>query len=436
MITNLTTSTVYSILGNNSSLVPLAMKDIANSCGLTAASYMSGDKAEGKDRFIDEFGTQAIWLWGIPAYKKAIDLTLFKFAGLDAKVDARILKDANILNAAIEAAPTEQIKNSLKNVANHQSKFKAFAMTKFALSTALTALTYLGLTKFRHNYTENQIKKDILNKQQAQKDSFIKKSSQEVPFASAFADVHGINKKGVAPAFTGGMQDFIFDPVKNLMIVDGIITGERLSHSKNPQDFFGYVIKEGSFWAFMYLAGPLIAKALEKSADKKGKSIDLDARVIFNEQLKNSFKDGSIKAHLAEFKAADISDVAAYKFAVKPQNKNLVVEFAKQSDIIELLKDSDKVDTRRFINLDDLRGVAGKLEKLFGQYEASGESLDEFFKSVQKLKKGAIWKNIGSCIGALGILAPAIMLLTRKFGSGSEYQVRKDLEKKMNANSN
>ena len=407
MITNLTTSTVYSILGNNSSLVPLAMKDVANSCGLTAASYMSGDKAEGKDRFIDEFGTQAIWLWGIPAYKKAIDLTLFKFAGLDAKVDARILKDANILNAAIEAAPT-----------------------------ALTALTYLGLTKFRHNYTENQIKKDILNKQQAQKDSFIKKSSQEVPFSSAFADVHGINKKGAAPAFTGGMQDFIFDPVKNLMIVDGIITGERLSHSKNPQDFFGYVIKEGSFWAFMYLAGPLIAKALEKNADKKGKSIDLDARVIFNEQLKNSFKDGSIKAHLAEFKAADVSDVAAYKFAVKPQNKNLVVEFAKQSDIIELLKGSDKVDTRRFINLDDLRGVAGKLEKLFGQYEASGESLDEFFKSVQKLKKGAIWKNIGSCIGALGILAPAIMLLTRKFGSGSEYQVRKDLEKKMNVNSN
>ena len=204
---------------------------------------MSGDKAEGKDRFIDEFGTQAIWLWGIPAYKKAIDLTLFKFAGLDAKVDARILKDANILNAAIEAAPTEQIKNSLKNVANHQSKFKAFAMTKFAVSTALTALTYLGLTKFRHNYTENQIKKDILNKQQAQKDSLIKKSSQEVPFSSAFADVHGINKKGAAPAFTGGMQDFIFDPVKNLMIVDGIITGERLSHSKNPQDFFGYVIK-------------------------------------------------------------------------------------------------------------------------------------------------------------------------------------------------
>ena len=229
------------------------------------------------------------------------------------------------------------------------------------------------------------------------------------------------------------MQDFIFDPVQNLMIVDGIITGERLSHAKNPQDFFGYVVKEGSFWAFMYFAGLLIAKALEKAADKKGKSIDLDARVIFNEKLKEAFKDGSIKAHLDEFKAADLSDVDVYKFAVKPENKNLVVEFAKQSDIIELVKGSDKVDTRRYIDLGNLRGVGQKLEKLLGQYEKSGDTLDEFFKSVRSLKKGAILKNIGSCIGALGILAPAVMLISRKFGTGSDYQVRKDIEKQFNA---
>ena len=78
------------------------------------------------------------------------------------------------------------------------------------------------------------------------------------------------------------------------MIVDASITGERLTHARNPQDFFGYVIKEGSFWAFMYFAGPMISKALEKHADKKGKSIDLDARVIFNDKLKESFKNGTL----------------------------------------------------------------------------------------------------------------------------------------------
>ena len=48
MIPQLTASTIYSTLGNNSSLVPLAIKDIANSCGLTTASYIAGDKVEGK----------------------------------------------------------------------------------------------------------------------------------------------------------------------------------------------------------------------------------------------------------------------------------------------------------------------------------------------------------------------------------------------------
>ena len=42
-VTVSTASKIYSVLGNNSSLVPLAMKDVANSCGLTAASYLAGD---------------------------------------------------------------------------------------------------------------------------------------------------------------------------------------------------------------------------------------------------------------------------------------------------------------------------------------------------------------------------------------------------------
>lgn len=418
MIPAITSSTIYSKLGNNSSLVPLAIKDIANSCGLTAASYMSGDKNEGKDRFIDEFGTQAIWLWGIPAYKKIMDLAMFKPAKLDPKVDVRIFKNPEILIAAKEFAPTKAIKESLEYAASHQKLAKNLNLAKFAASTILTTLTYFGLTKFRHKYTENQIKKELEQEKQLKKDTFTNgnKPSQ--------------NTNGKDVPFTGGFQDFIFDPVKNLMIVDGSITGERLTHARNPQDFFGYAIKEGSFWAFMYLAGPMRSKALEKQADKKGKSIDLDARVIFNEDLKTSFANGTLKKHLEQFKLADKSDVDIYKFAVNPKNKNIVVDFAKKSDVIGLIKGSDSVvDTRKYIDLGELRGVSSKLEKLLTQYEKSGETLDDFFKSVRSLKKGAVLKNIGACIGALGVLAPAIMLLVRQFSP--EYQVKKDIEEKL-----
>ena len=100
-VTVSTASKIYSVLGNNSSLVPLAMKDIANSCGLTAASYMAGDTHEGKDRFIDEFGTQAIWLFGIPVYKKALDLAKKEW-GEDSSVQFSIEeKKGNIYYIAV-----------------------------------------------------------------------------------------------------------------------------------------------------------------------------------------------------------------------------------------------------------------------------------------------------------------------------------------------
>lgn len=430
MIPKITASTVYSKLGDNSSLVPLAIKDIANSCGLTAASYMSGDNAEGKDRFIDEFGTQAIWLWGIPVYKKLLDIALFKQAKLDPEVDARILKNKDILQAAKEMAPTESIKNSLKAVAENQSKFKALTVAKFAASTILTAGTYLGLTKFRHNYTESKIKKDYFEKMKKQQMNGY--NTENIPFSSAFSHVHKQNKNSKNVAFTGGVQDFIFDPVKNLMLVDGAITGERLTHAKNPQDFLGYVIKEGFFWAFMYFAGPALSKALEKFADQKGKSIDLDSRVIFGKDLEKAFngKDsGIMPKQIQEFKKAAKSDLELYKFAVKPENKNLIIKMAKDSGIITLADGSELVDTRKYIDLKELRGICDKAEKLFTQYKKSEQPLDEFLKSVRSLKKASILKNIGACIGALGIIAPAIMLGLRKLNP--DYQVRKDIEKKL-----
>lgn len=431
---------IYSKLSNNSSLVPLAVKDVANSCGLTAASYIAGDTVEGKDRFIDEFGTQAIWLWGIPAYKTILDYTLFKAAKLDPEVDARILKNPEILKLAQEFAPNAKIKKSLENVAKHQIKFKNLTMIRFAASTVLTAGTYLGLTKFRHNYTENQIKKDYFERQKTNLEKAAKQGAN-IPFSSAFADIHknklnnngksnqssnNSNNKNVA--FTGRIQDFIFDPVKNLMLVDGTITGERLTHARNPQDFMGYVIKEGLFWTFMYFAGPLISKAMEAHADKKGKSIDLDARVIESTGLENVMQNGTLKSQLEEFKNISKNDAELYKFAVQPDNKNFVIYAAKKSDVINCLKKTKTPDTRKYIDLDELRNVGKKLEKLLTQYENSGETLNEFLGGVRKLKKHAVLKNIGACIGALGILAPALMLITRK---DNEYQVKADIEKKL-----
>ena len=100
---------IYSTLGDPNSLIPLAIKDTTSTAGMTVGSYITG-KEEGYDRFIDEVGTEVIWLGGIPFFKWLFDKTVFKALNLDSKFDARNLKNKEVLAKIEEYAPTEEIK--------------------------------------------------------------------------------------------------------------------------------------------------------------------------------------------------------------------------------------------------------------------------------------------------------------------------------------
>ena len=479
MIPVISASKIYSTLGNENSLIPLAIKDIANSTGLTAASYIAGDQAEGRDRFIDEFGTQAIWLFGIPFYKKLLDLGMFKSIGYDPKVDVRILKNPDIFKKAIEHAPTEEIKASLEKIGKSQKNtklFKGLSFGKFVASTFLTVASYYGLTKFRHQNTEKHIKEEFLKKQaelkkgqtQPQNPQFSQHSKgfgqlQNVP--TAFGNVHrntSSNNKDQNPSFTG-IQDFMFSPTKNLMIVDGSITAERIFESRNLQDTIGYIVKEGSFWAFMYLLGGRIQKYVENTTEKKhNMNIQLDSRVIESEELKNALKNKELPTILQAFKDLK-TDVNIYDFICNPLNKdNVIVKMAKMSDLIKVTdnktptggtlsklmqklfpqKDlNSSVDTRAYIDLDQVKDINEKLGKLYEQFnnfksKAAGKSEDEilttFLKDLKKYKRISVLKNIGACIGALGVVCPAIMLALRFYNKDNrEFKVKAQLEEQL-----
>jgi len=460
MIPAISASKIYSTLGNSNSLVPLALKDVINSLGLTAASYATGDEAEGRDRFIDEFGTQAIWLFGIPAYKKVLDLTLFKAMGYDPKIDVRVLKDPEVFAKAKEYAPTKEISKALEKVGKTNKSIKAFkglTFGKFVASTGLTILSYYGLTKFRHKHTEEHIKENYLKslKEQGLDRNVVKPGSflttQKVP--TAFEMVHNLSKKNEKkdkdPAFTG-IQDFMFSPTKNLMIVDASITAERLFESRNPQDTLGYAIKEGSFWAFMYLLGGKIQSHFENTAEQKhNKNIKLDARVIESSELKNALTNKQLPSILKAFSNLK-KDSEIYDFICNPANKdNVIVKMAKMSDIITVIDKKNlnsAVDTRAYIDIAEVKGINEKLSKVFNQFETfksdmlgknpemkETDILNTFMKDLKKLKRSSILKNIGSCIAALGIIAPGLMVAIRYFGGkeNRDFQVKKEIERKL-----
>lgn len=461
MIPAISASKIYSTLGNSNSLVPLAIKDVANSAGLTAASYITGDEAEGRDRFIDEFGTQAIWLFGIPVYKKLLDWTLFKPMGFDPNIDVRILKDPEVFKKAKENAPTKEIQEALEKVGNSAKKFKGLTFGKFVASTLLTILSYYGLTKFRHKHIEEHIKEDYLKKhanelqQNKTQDKTIKAeiSTKLEKVPTAFGAVHknkteNKNKSDINTTFTG-IQDFMFSPTKNLMIVDGSITAERIFESRTPQDTVGYIVKEGSFWAFMYFLGEKIQKHFENSAEKNhDRNIQLDARVIESEEFKNALKDKDLKTTLQAFSQLK-KDSDIYAFISNKLNKdNIIVKMSKMSDIISVIDKKDlnsAVDTRKYIDLAEVKGVNEKLGKVYDQFARftekmhknqpamkDDEILETFLKDLRKLKRGSIIKNIGACIGALGIVAPAIMVALRFADKDNrKFKVKEQIEKQL-----
>lgn len=416
---------VFSTLGNPNSLIPLAIKDTASTAGMTAGSYITG-KEEGHDRFIDEVGTEVIWLGGIPFFKWLYDKTVFNAMGLDSKFDARNLKDKDVLAKIKEYAPTDKIKKDIEKIAKKEKTFKNVASGKFFISTALTIASYIGLTKFKQKYTDKKIRENLIKEyQESQATKAKDEKAKEV-------------NSSTNPSFKGlgsAIESLAFSPVKNMWVLDGAITAERLKDSRSKQEFIGYAIKEASILFFMYYAGGKIQEMLENYAESKHKmSIGLDARVIEDGYLKKAFEDGSIVKSLEEFKSANTSSANLYEFLHKNPD-NLVVKTAELSDLISKHKETGKIDTRKYIDLKDIEGTKNKIEKLYNQYKeaiSSGKTSEEFFSKVKKLKRNSIITGIGSCMFALGVLTPAVMLLNRMASEDNqEFETKKRIREQL-----
>lgn len=417
---------IYSTLGNPNSLIPLGVKDVSSSVGMTAGSYVTG-KEEGFDRFIDEFGTETLWLGGIPALKWIYDKTVFKAFGLDAKIDPRNLKDMDMFEKVKKYAPSEEIRKNLEKAGENKRLFKNLAATKFFASTILAAGAYVGLTKLKQKYTDQKIRKNLIKEYQEE----VKKKEAE----------NQKNEKAIKtsqPSFKGLgkiVEEFAFSPVKNMYILDGFITTERLKDSRTPQEFAGYVIKEGSALLFLYYAGKKIQQFMENSAKKKhDKSITLDSRVLESEELKKIFHDGTIEKSIKDFDAANTSNGNLYEF-LHQNPENEVVKIAKKSDVLKTYGKTNKIDTRAFVDFDEVKGINKQVNELYTQYKNAlkkGETTEEFFTKVRKLKRNSINMNIGACILALGVITPAIMLLKRKTDKGgSEFQTKKEIKEEL-----
>lgn len=475
-------SRIISTLGSSSSLAPIVVKDSVVSASLTSYSYKAGGKVEAIDRATDEFGTEAIWIGGIPFFKKLIDLTAYKFAKINPDVDVRIFADKDYADWALRNAgdalmgkeskgkiattvtkvvekiigkkPEQTVKSAIEDSMAKLSKTKSLYAAKVIAATVLTLISYFALTKTRQKMTKERVEQEITLKQkdklQKSNQEFLAKVENKNPVFNAVFKSNYKNKpsfKGIAHGLVNGV---LFNPVHNMKLIDAGITTERLTESRNKTELAEYSIKEGFFLFFIYGSGYFIQKGFDKIAQKIFKRpINLDIKALMSKELKEALSSNKIVEDIANMKAKipaaltkkqmkDLSKVeqAAYNkdrlmktldFIVSDK-ENIVVKTAKHSEVISTV--GGELDTSKFISIKDFDSITENLEKIDSYFKKSTAPIEKFLKKTKVLKAASVLSNLAICCFVLGFVVPEVMYKYREKKTGSKkFHVAEDIKK-------
>lgn len=430
------TTKIISTLGNKESLLPIMLKDGVDSASLTYKSFKEGGAIEGKDRAIDEFGTQAIWIGGIPLFKKIIDKTIYKAAKLNPDVDPRIIANKEYSTWAVDNAKgimtnakTQTVKEAITDcLKDGGNKAKAMFKGKVVLATALTLGTYFFLTKMKHKKTKNSVLKDMQN---TINNTFLYNPDEKQGVFAEFSKFTNSNKpsfKGIAKNVS---EAIMFNPVHNMKIIDAGITTERLACSRNKTEFAEHAIKEGGFLFFLYGFGNLIEKGINKiSKNILNKPIDLPIDVLMDKNLSKALADGSIAKDVnAMSNCSSLTDKLNF---IKNNPDNILVHAAKKSKIVSVIKEksgNSVIDTSKYIDMNDVSVLGKNLKSISEKFSLSGQSADKFLNASKALKVGAVLANIGISCLFLGYIIPKAVYKYREHKTGTtKFHVEQDIK--------
>lgn len=429
------TTKVISTLGNKESLIPIMIKDGVDSTSLTYKSFKEGGPVEGIDRAIDEYGTQAIWIGGIPFFKKLIDYTAYKAAKINPKVDPRIIADKEYSLWAQKNAqgfmpnnPGQKVKTAINDCLKDGGKLaKNLYKSKIFAATALTLGTFFLLTKIKQNRTKNTVI-DELTAVKKYEQPQAKKSSKNIfddfNFSSGTPSFKGLTKK-VTDAI-------MFNPVHNMKIIDAGITTERLAFSRNKTEFFEHAIKEGGFLFFIYGFGNLIEKGINKVSEKfLQKPVELKIDVLMDKNLQEALSNGKISKDIVLFPEKGKSLTEKLNFLLNNPD-NIIVQAAKKSKIIQTVKNEagqNVIDTSKFIDIKEIEQLISDLKNIDDKFKLSKEPVKKFLTKTKGLKVMSVMANIGISCFVLGYIIPKLIYKYREMKTGTtKFHVAEDIK--------
>ena len=392
---------IISAIGNNSSIYPLLVRDcgieIPTKVGMTYSQNLKDSKQMAnnavRERLIDEYGTSAIWLGGIPAIDLVCNYGIKKL-GYNPNINSNLLKENNKQGLELniknfkDKAPNEV--KELEKVLNNKKTFQRLLAGKFILSTTIpVALMGYFLPKANFALTEK-----IKLKQEKEKEKLIqeKNKNSEISF------------KGVISTLSN------MSTVNKMAVTDGGLTVGRVGTARNKYERLEMGFKMTGMMFLNFVAPIWIAKGLDKLSNKLfNTNVDLDPKLLNNKEFLNTIKDNKL-----EFPKNDF---------IEYLDKNPKSTFSKLAEKycgVKFLKNGVR-DPREFVNEGNLEKFSKELESFTKQALKSGD-VNKFARKALYVKSGNILANLAISSSLLAVGLPKLTFVLRKLVTGSDAE--------------
>ena len=395
------------LANNDDSLAAMVIKDWIGD-GATVYTYKKeGGQDDAREKAIEEFGTGAVWLFAIPAIKKLLEATIYPIFKLDSKFDPRVLDDSKFDQIKSMAKGAEKTlfdtlddKNSVIKGLTNKQMYKSFAVGKFAVATAVAAVALTKIIKLKQKTTTDRIEKDAKRKPLSFNSSLVEKSVKENKTFESFTNP----KKNNQPSFTGGLAEFMYNPIKNTMILDGVIAATRLKEARK-EERLEVAFKELCQVVFIYGLAKPIQLGFEAMGNLIKAPIKLDPKNLFDKNLGQAIENS--KDSIEQIKNS--SNVL--KTLGEIDIKNPIMGLLENEGVISLTKDKSALS---MLNPIDEKSVQNAVKNL----EEMGKNMGNI-KTSKAFKVFAVFANILIAAGIMGVIQPKMTILLRKklFGS-------------------
>lgn len=392
---------IISAVGNNRGIAPLFVRDccieIPSKLGLTYNQNLKDSRQMAnnavRERFIDEYGTSAIWMGG-PVLLGNFANKVIKKLGYNAGVNMSLFKerkDQGIkynIKKFKDKAP-EAVKDLEKALLN-KNKYQKLQAGKFALTTAIPiALMGFILPKLNFKLTEK-----IREKQGENTGRKTDTVNNEVSFrglASTMANMSNVNK---------------------MAVTDGGLTIGRVWTARNRFEQMELGFKNAMMMFLNFVFPIYLAKGLDKLSLKLFKTdVNLDPKLMNDENFLSAIKDNKIKMPKKREEIIDFLD------------KNPDSNFSKLCEEycgVKYLKNRVR-DPREFVDTKKIFSFSKEIEKFSSEARKSG-NIEKYSKRAVKIKSANIAANVGISSFLLAAALPELIFYLRKKVTGSDAE--------------